>query len=78
MSHNLPPGVTENMLPGNTPADLEFDEIIEAIYDQVKDALYRQLHDIVVDAIPTGMEYTSLQAYVDYFEDELLANNKEK
>lgn len=78
MSYNLPPGVTESMLPGNTPAELEFDEIIEAIYDQVKDALYRQLHDIVVDAIPTGMEHTSLQAYVDYFEDELLAKNKEK
>jgi len=31
MSSNLSPGVTENMLPGNTPEDWAWDEL----YDQI-------------------------------------------
>ena len=29
MSSNLPPGVTDNMLPGNRPEDLQWDEVLE-------------------------------------------------
>ena len=29
MSSNLPPGLTESMIPGNTQADVEWDELID-------------------------------------------------
>lgn len=31
---NLPPGVTDDMIPGNSIADVERDEVIEWVYQQ--------------------------------------------
>lgn len=31
MSSNLPPGVTESMLPGNRPEDIEFEKMCEEL-----------------------------------------------
>jgi hypothetical protein len=33
MSSNLPPGVTENMIPGNRPEDMAEEAFWEALYD---------------------------------------------
>lgn len=33
---NLPPGVTENMLPGNTPEDQEWVLLSETIYNDIE------------------------------------------
>lgn len=32
---NLPPGVTENMIPGNRPADVAYENLCEAVGDLV-------------------------------------------
>ena len=43
MSSNLPPGVTEGMIPGNRPEDIAWDEFYEWFEDQCCD------HGITVD-----------------------------
>jgi len=35
MGYNLPPGVTESMLPGNTPEDRAWDELIDQMFIDV-------------------------------------------
>jgi len=34
---NLPPGVTESMIPGNRPEDIEWDQLWEKINDEAVD-----------------------------------------
>lgn len=38
MSSNLPPGVTDSMIPGNRPEDAEFDAKVERITDRIMQA----------------------------------------
>lgn len=37
MSSNLPPGVTESMIPGNRPEDLRYERVLDALPDDVRD-----------------------------------------
>ena len=37
MSSNLPPGVSENMIPGNRPEDLEYEHFWDTLIDRVGD-----------------------------------------
>ncbi len=36
---SLPPGVTDSMIPGNTPEDVEWERILDAILPQMDDLL---------------------------------------
>ena len=38
---NLPAGVTDNMIPGNTPEDREWDGMLDAINDDAELLLHR-------------------------------------
>lgn len=35
MASNLPPGITDSMLPGNTPEDIAFERLCEELQDYV-------------------------------------------
>lgn len=37
MSSNLPPGITESMLPGNTPEDILWEKLYDKIYEDSLD-----------------------------------------
>lgn len=62
---NLPPGVTEGMIPGNRPEDAEWEALIDQIYEDCPDPwearrrweshpdLFRLLRDIV-DSMERG------------------------
>ncbi|HBR33668.1 MAG TPA: hypothetical protein DD734_03475 [Firmicutes bacterium] len=39
MSSNLPPGVTESMLPGNRPEDLEYEEAISDLIEELSSTI---------------------------------------
>jgi hypothetical protein len=46
MNNNLPPGVTEGMIPGNRPQDIEWEQLIDAIAVFIEDGLDRaEYHD---------------------------------
>ena len=52
--YNLPPGVTEEMLPGNRPEDIEWDEFHEWIDDiAVQYDIYapREFKEIILEAL---------------------------
>lgn len=38
---SLPPGVTDSMIPGNTPEDVEWDQMLDAINDDADMLLHR-------------------------------------
>ena len=44
MNNNLPPGVTEAMIPGNRPQDIEWEQIIDAVAIFIEDGLDRADH----------------------------------
>lgn len=50
MGSNLPPGVTEGMIPGNRPEDIEFERLIEDailhLEDAVENSAYLDKRDI--------------------------------
>ena len=35
MLSNLPPGVTESMIPGNRPEDVRWDKLVEAVFAEL-------------------------------------------
>ena len=35
MASNLPPGVTDSMLPGNRPEDIWFENFVDALYEKI-------------------------------------------
>lgn len=46
MNSNLPPGVTDSMIPGNRPQDAEFEHILDSIAVFMEDGLERsEYHD---------------------------------
>lgn len=42
MSDNLPPGVTKDMLPGNTPEDAFWDKFYDANFNQLLDRFWEE------------------------------------
>lgn len=51
MSNNLPPGVTEQMLPGNRPEDLEYEKAIDELREELGDIIahYRTQYPLLRD-----------------------------
>lgn len=56
----LPPGVTDSMIPGNTPEDVEWEEMVDAIQDTA-DELFRA----AVDALSASRHFTVDRWYRD-------------
>ena len=50
MSSNLPPGVTESMIPGNRPEDQMVEEYQEAIADVLTELAFRGTHPAAIVA----------------------------
>jgi hypothetical protein len=45
---NLPPGVTESMLPGNRPEDIEFDDLVNFLEEFLSNNPEISITDIIV------------------------------
>lgn len=39
MSYNLPPGVTNSMLPGNRPEDVFWESVVESLSEDLQDRI---------------------------------------
>lgn len=44
MNDNLPPGVTEAMIPGNRPQDMEYEQIIDSITTFIEEGIGRSMY----------------------------------
>lgn len=66
MSSNLPPGVKEQMLPGNRPEDLEYEKAIDELREELSDVIAHyqtqypllgddDIQDVLVDLLPDRM-----------------------
>jgi len=65
MSGNLPPGVTEGMIPGNRPEDAEYEKWAEKAYDDLSKILPQSVfeNDEIMDRIIDKMWERELAAF---------------
>lgn len=55
---NLPPGVTDSMIPGNTPEDVEWGAMLDAIQDAAD-----ELAHAAADALAASRHFTADRWY---------------
>jgi hypothetical protein len=43
MTSNLPPGVTESMIPGNRPEDIRFEQLYEELFNRLPSSIQDEI-----------------------------------
>jgi len=59
MESNLPPGVTEGMIPGNRPEDAEWEEFYEKLPEMLEDLSVEEAASAVRIGVKAIMEFRS-------------------
>ncbi len=70
MSWNMPPGVSESMIPGNRPEDIAED----ALYARIFDILPEEIGEVQVEAIVSMIYEAYNNGYRDALTDAMLAD----
>lgn len=60
MLSNLPPGVTESMIPGNSPEDAWWDQVVDNLPEEI----------VAVIADPSHPLYDDVESYMDNFDSD--------